>query len=684
MKKTTIAVMVLAMFLVAGFNVNNAQAKIFSEDRSKVSNFAQKVKKLSRNTLALVIARDGLPTEPDLIKPVVPTVIGNENNLPAGDVVLPVPPQNPAEKGLQKGIQKPPVVPKLINKNTGNTDNKNSDVNTKKDTNTKQETISLITKKSKNTLFKNNACKSTAPSERLWVWTGEAYDEVNKVLSSLSDVWSTNDGINWKKEADKTNMGKGWERMTAKVVENGTETVYSFGSKYKDKTSDGDNSVYKTKNMIDWDYVGEIPNLSRFFDKSIVRFNNKFWLIGSGQDNSVVWSSDNGSEWTQELTKTIWDGSGRDSVVNDKGDRYDSNSLGAFVLNNKIWYLVYDKGVMTIFSSSDGVNWSNEGALVDSKTSSAFKIGTNTNPSPINYNGEIYIYSTIVGSMSPITIKTQDGVNWSKVTSNEDRSSYVYGLKDTDYAPGYYSNDVVFNGKMWKIGGLNNGNGNDNVIYTSKDGANWDKIQVKDTTFAGPEDRHLSAVTTLTSSSSSYATNLKIEREYNATSFFSGSDEKGIILGKWNLSANSEKNTKNTGPIVISSLSFVGNSYKSSMGNEISTLEFMSNLKLSIDGVLVGSASKLNGPFFETTGNRLALPQTIKFDKPYTINNGESVWVTLTADFAIPKYKNIEYRTYLNGVGFKDENTTSCLTYTDDTAGGCPLINPGRNIYWKN
>ncbi len=568
----------------------------------------------------------------------------------------------------------------------GTNSNTNSNTNSKI---TKSETITLSSTKNKNILLKNYSCKDTVAKAKLGIWTGEALDEAKDALTSLSDVWTTTDGTLWTKEADKISVGQGWERMVVTIKEGGKDTVYSFGAKYKVGGSESDNAIYKSTDFVNWTYVGDMPDFSRYYDKSIVHFNGKFWAISSEEPNTSsdvvgVWSSSNGSSWKQELNDVPWDGNGRDTVTNGKGS-YNSNSLGAFVIGKEMFYLVYNDNVMTIYSTTDGKKWTNQGALVDSSTSASFKIGTNTNPAPVTYNGEVYIYSTVPGTMSPITIKTKNGKKWVRVTSTEDRSNYTNGLKDTDYAPGYYSSDLVFNNKLWKIGGMNNTKGNDNAIYTSKDGADWKKMDVEGVSeFPGPADRQLSGAAVITGSMKMKATNLQIARKYNSTGWFTGSDETARNLGEWNLIANSEKNTKNTGPVSVASLSFVGNNYKSSLGGkEISSLETMENLTVYIDDVKVGSITKFKGPFFETTGSKLALPQTIKLDTPYTINQGQSVWVKLVADFPKPAFGNIEYRTFLNGITFKDGYTTPCLVYNNETTDGYFSV-PGANLYYKD
>ncbi len=546
----------------------------------------------------------------------------------------------------------------------------------------KNETISFVNKTNKNTLLKSYSCKEIKNTEKLFVFTGEVMDEIKNSIYRVSDVWSTVDGVSWKKEADKTEMGEGWERMVVKVG----KTVYSFGGKYTPSGGNSDNKIYQSTDMIKWTDVGELPQVSHYFDRSVVYFKNKFWLLAKTTDPQTnesyfgVWSSAKGDKWQLENKSLPWDGQGSTYVYNTKNQGYDSNSLGAFVLNNKIWYLIsnnqlnQDYPQVSIYSSSDGKNWNYEGLLKNASDGSNFKIGLNTNPFPLVYKNKVWIISSVpqsTGKETPVVINSSNGKDWNLVSDS-----------NTDYKAGYYSSDVVFNGKLWKIGGLNTTKENDNTIYSSEDGVVWDKITPEFSDgYPTAIDRYLAGYATLPFTSSAKPSDLKIEREYNVSSFFTGSDEVGTTLGRWNLVASSEKDKSHNGTLAISGFSFVGNNYKSSTGKDLSTLESLSNIGLYIDGVKVGSVAKFSGPFYDSAGK--ALTQTVKLDKPFTLNNQDNVWLEMKADFPAPKWKNFEMRTFLNGITFKDAYTTPCLVFSDDLSSGYEMV-PGRNIYWKN
>ncbi|OGI76385.1 hypothetical protein A3C57_01255 [Candidatus Nomurabacteria bacterium RIFCSPHIGHO2_02_FULL_33_12] len=553
----------------------------------------------------------------------------------------------------------------------------------------KQESLELLTLKENNTLFKDYACESGDKSEMLTVYSGERIDESTnkKAVYALSDVWSTTDGVNWKKQASNTNMGAGWERMVEKD-KNGV--VYSFGGKYKvvDNKTVSDNGVYKTTNGVDWTYVGDIPEMDHRYDRSVVYFKDTFWLISSMEG---IWSSPTGEKWTKEVTKGPWSGYGSVEKSNAWG-YYSSNSLGGYVIDGKMWYLVYDgtsstnySNTMKIYSTKDGKNWNDEGGLIDAEKAKKyyteyFNILPNVNPDPVTLNGEIYIVSSDKDNGKPLVIKTSNGKDWYKVSTSDTKF-----YKENEYFANVrnYGSVAVFLNKLWHIGGWDlqaNTDNNDNIndVWSSSDGVKWENITPKGVESSGPAHRWLAGIFA-TGSIGGKAEDLQIIRKWNDSGFFTGKDEEKTLLGTWKMTADNDKT--NTGDIVISYLGFVGNDYKNYKNVQFSSLESLTKITVLADGVEVGSVSSFKGPFYDSTGS-YALPQRITFSKNVTIKAGESVTFTLVADFPVPKYKNFEMRTWLNEIGFKEGYSTPCKVYTEFYFDGYNKF-PGKLIGWK-
>lgn len=548
-----------------------------------------------------------------------------------------------------------------------------------------ENSITFVETKNINTLFKDYACEAEKTNESLTIFTGETINEsVNKkAVYGLSDVWTTYDGVNWKKQANSTDIGTGWERMIEKD-KNGV--IYSFGGKYKvvDNNTVSDNGVYKTTNMVDWTYVGEIPEMDHRYDRSVVYYKDKFWLISSMDG---IWNSPDGKTWTKQLNKGPWSGYGNERRQNAWG-YYDSNSLGGYVIKDKMWYLVYNgqsdshyNNVIRIYSTTDGINWRDEGDLINAKNSQIFNILPNINPDPVTWNNEIFIVSSDKGTGKPLVIKTADGKNWYQVSTSDTKF-----YKENEYFANVrnYGSVAVFLNKIWHIGGWDlqaNTQDNDNIndVWSSSDGIKWENITPKNIEFPGPAGRWLAGVAT-TGDYGIKAGNLSIEKKWNDSGFFTGYDQKETTLGTWKVFA--QKDGNNSGDIVISSLSFVGSDFRDSKNNQFSSLATLKNITVYADGVKVGSVSSFTGPFYDSSGE-YALAQKVAFDKDVIIKDGENVTFTLVADFPVPpQNKNFEMRTWLNEIGFKDTYTTPCNISTEFYSDGYSKL-PGKLIGWK-
>ncbi len=492
-----------------------------------------------------------------------------------------------------------------------------------------------------------NAC-GVENKEEMFVLLGETYDPSKDYLYHLSDVWSTFDGINWKQEKTTTAMGEKWEPM---LVKKG-DMVYIFGGKYIKDSSDFDNSIYRSTDMVNWTYVGELPKLSRYYDKSIVNYQGDFYLISSEQYGGV-WKSTDGSKWVQVTKENLWDGEGKDSVENSKGG-YDSNTLGAYVAGGKIWYItqnhkekrIYSAEIISNGSSKDGVYWTDEGPFeVAGKDRSEFDVLFNTTPAPISYNGKIWVSTVERLSGKPIVIYTNenDGKTW-KLASGRNTK---FGT------PRYYSTNIVFKNKIWNIGGLNSAYD----IYTTTNGKKWKKVKQASTNFPGPADRYLAAGTTILTSASSRAPSLQITTNKNSVPF-TDQDQTGVTLGEWKIEATSKSNNNFSGDIKLSGFSFLG----TTIGVEESSLEYMQNIKIYVNDQLMGSLDDFTGPFYSASGE---LNQMFTLSNPLILHQGESKTIKLVADFSFDTNMT-EFTTYLTGFEFVDSDSVPCSIYSSD------------------
>ncbi len=131
-------------------------------------------------------------------------------------------------------------------------------------------------------------------------------------------------------------------------------------------------------------------------------------------------------------------------------------TMGALVsFNNKLWAYVWYGGVdYKVYSSEDGINWDLEGyppfAVQQNNVvvydNAIYVIGAQWNYPPYYRD---YIY------------KSMDGVNFDLINNDA-----VWGNR-------YGHETIVFDGKLWLIGGYKIGEGNQNDIYSTTDGITW-------------------------------------------------------------------------------------------------------------------------------------------------------------------------------------------------------------------
>lgn len=552
------------------------------------------------------------------------------------------------------------------NQNSSTTNNNNSNTNSKitidKNDDKKNITTKEVKKEYTSKLFVSNSCPKIK-EEKLYTFFGEIVNKATNTISRASDVWSTMDGVNWKQEATNTAIGERWELMPVKVG----STVYEFGGKYKPTGGYSDNAIYKSTDMVKWTYVGELPEMSHYYDRSVVYFKNKFWLLQSINSSlstrtssgttTGVWSSSTGKTWTMEKTDVEWTGNGSDRVENSKG-YYDSNSLGAFVIGNKMFYLIYNGSTnITIYSTTNGNNWKNEGALVNSADNKAFNIATNTNPFPIMHQNKVWIISKDKNSNKPIVINSSDGLKWDLVST-----------KDTNFSvPRYYSSDVAFNGKLWTIGGFSDSSKNDGNVWSSKDGVKWTQMDIKGvSTFPGPADRHLSGAVAIPTGKSinSGPTDLNVENFYDMSTYSTDNVKEGV-LGVWKLKASPKSNKSANADVVIDSLQFLGTDFTSASG-DFSSLESLKNIKVYVGSgrnQQIGELDKFAGPYYDNS-KYYVMPQVLDLTKPIVLKNDEEVTVTVVADFSFTN--DLQYfTTYLAGFKFGGLGDP-CQIYTNN------------------
>lgn len=186
-------------------------------------------------------------------------------------------------------------------------------------------------------------------NDKMWVMGG-----FDSAFNSLNDVWSSSNGSDW---AEVTNSAE-WSLRhgAASVVYNNKMWIMGGGTPNSSFTTLND--VWSSTNGINWTQeISNAPWTARRYS-ALVNFNGKMFLLGglnaSNGPLNDVWSSVDGANWTQEVVSAPWVGrGGHQAVVYDNKlwvmggtiPRYPASTSEHF---NDVW------------SSIDGVTWVQE------------------------------------------------------------------------------------------------------------------------------------------------------------------------------------------------------------------------------------------------------------------------------------------------------------------------------------
>lgn len=520
-----------------------------------------------------------------------------------------------------------------------------------------------------------NQCIKQVSSEKLYVLLGEKIDKnLPYKKTPLSDIWSSFDGINWKLEATNTKMGAKWMPALLKI----NNTVYIFGGVYNSENK-FDTSIYKTKDMVIFDYVGELPSDQTGILKRniVVHFKNKFWLL-SGSGIKGVWSSYDGSNWVQESKSAPWEAN----------DAYMYLQSAITSDENILFIGTNNKGAPHIplnYISSDGVNWTEYDPIKYfyingwSNLYSPLKFGNQWISIPRHMSDELgnpltYEYFYHILSMPIKNIFNPGKDSWSVKT----------GLSSAFNREKVHSEElgevlISFKNKLWTIGGAKDGTQsgktwlkNDNkpgtlgTIMNSTNGYVWRNVTQNGVTYPGPADRTNAVATTLPwTYISENAPDLEIS-SLSGTNYIATNTQDDVLLGEWNLSAKSfDSRTTFTGRIRIDYIDLLG----TFIPPNTSSFDKMANIEVYVNDKLVSNITNFEPPFYTDpclpySSCGYVVPQRIKFMNglaSIVLSQGQSVNLKIKADiFDAPN----EFTTSIYGFGFnKYKNGNPCQSY---------------------
>lgn len=263
----------------------------------------------------------------------------------------------------------------------------------------------------------------------------------------FSDVWSSEDGVNWQLVNDKAPWGP--RRSIELVAFNNKMWLmggYSPESGYK-------NDVWSTEDGVNWKQEVASAAWPAREGHQLVVFQNKIWLLGGVKyDKEIaeqtdekkifndVWYSSDGVNWIEATEHAQWPA------------RWDH---AATVFQDKIWIadgMIFGSTMFKdVWSSEDGVNWT--------QTTENAPFSVRQGNFLTEYHGKLFLIGRLDGV-------NNGGVN--DVWYSDDGSNWQKTKKDPLWLGREDLGAEVFKDKIWIFGGMDsNWTWTNNIWYST-------------------------------------------------------------------------------------------------------------------------------------------------------------------------------------------------------------------------
>lgn len=275
-------------------------------------------------------------------------------------------------------------------------------------------------------------------NNKMWVIGGYNGDgTLNGGTDFFNDVWSSTDGINWTLETANAAFSARYDH-TSVVFDN---KLWVIGGKAYDAPGRASNAPFKDLNDVwsstdgvNWTQVTASAPFSIRGGHTLNIHNGKLYLISGGFNSfgtEEIWSSTNGADWILERDQTAFDTSSRHNHRIVQWDNTYFLAGGATVSYDKLW------------QSTDLINW----ILVKDE----LQFLARRAPSFHNFNGNLLYFAGLEPNKSPATPSAYREDIW----YSPDGESWSQGAETAPFLKRYQHTSVIFEGKIFIIGGQN-------------------------------------------------------------------------------------------------------------------------------------------------------------------------------------------------------------------------------------
>ncbi len=234
----------------------------------------------------------------------------------------------------------------------------------------------------------------------------------------FSDVWSSEDGINWIQALAESP----WKNRRSMQVAEFKGKLWLMGGWGPEIGPQND--VWSSEDGINWTMKIEHADWPAREGHQVVIFQEKIWLIGgvdyaSRQLFNDVWYSEDGVNWTEAVKNAEWPARWDDAIA---------------IFNNKLWVaggMGFENKIFSdVWYSEDGVSWflAKDDAWPERQGHAL-----------INYKNRLWA----VGRHAENDVwYSEDGISWNKTAEDP----LWLGREDAGFA--------VFKDKIWVLGGM--------------------------------------------------------------------------------------------------------------------------------------------------------------------------------------------------------------------------------------
>ena len=250
----------------------------------------------------------------------------------------------------------------------------------------------------------------------------------------LNDVWLSADGNSWTPEGNGDWSARNGHQA---VVHQGR--LYVLGGK---SSSGARNDVWS---LVSNSWIpADNADWSVRIGHQAVSHNGRLYVLGGfdGGRKKDVWSSADGTIWSQETAAAGWSARREHQAVSHQGRLYVLGGIDGSPRND-------------VWSSVDGKSWRQETA--------AAAWPERARHQAVSHQGRLYVLGGFDSGFRNDVWSSVDGKSWRQETAA------------AAWAGRYYHQAVSYNGRLYVLGGLEFDVGGRNDVWSSVDGTSWSR-----------------------------------------------------------------------------------------------------------------------------------------------------------------------------------------------------------------